>query len=376
MFGFETCESNVFLRACRLHDWKRVEHMVRAGQADVDSMSSESMSALMYSITAKNDVMFDFLVSRGADLEQEGASQETPIFWTLKSDKMLRHILLFDVNVNHQNKHGISPLMRCIEHINIEACILLLDAGADVNAADTSGFTPLMYAFEGQNLELCILCLDAGADVNAKNRFDISVLHTAIRTYDITFVHLLFDYGVEITDDAIGYAMNYCHMDVVRLFIERGAPMTNILFECLSFGVYELFPTLLENGADVHATRNGKTTMDSLFSYKRIIWCESDMNMCKELVLRGVSCMLHTHEHIMEHVDDMRLLEWLSTHCDVPVLEQECSICFELMQKYNHIHTECGHLFCKTCLFKWYKERDTCPMCRRDLDIEAFNICL
>lgn len=375
MFGFETFESDDFLRACRLHDWKRVEHMVRAGHVDIDSMSSEHMSPLMYSVTAENDVMFDFLVGRGADLELQGAFQETPVFWTLNSDKMLRHILLFDVNLNHRNRYGVSPLMRTIRDKNIEASILLLDAGADVNASDNDGSTPLMIAFEAENLELCILCLDAGADPNAVDIYDMSVLHHAIRTYNTSFIHLLFEYDVEITQEAISYAMCCRHTNIVQLFIERGAPMTDVLFECLTFGVYDLFPTLVDHGVDVHATQDGKTSMDFLFQYI-FKWCASAINVCKELVLRGVSCMLYTHEHIMERVNNMELLEWLSTHCDVPTLEQECSICFEVMQKYNHIHTECGHLFCRTCLFKWYQQRETCPLCRRDLDIEAFNTCL
>lgn len=366
MFGMDYFESDAFLRACRLHDWTSVESMVRAG-ADVDALSCESMSPLMYSIMGKNDVIFDFLVSRGADLEQQNVEGETPIFWALKSDKMLRHILLFDVNVNHQNEHGISPLMRCIEHINIEACILLLDAGADVNAADASGFTPLMYAFEGQNIELCILCLDAGADVNAINKFDMSVLHTAIRTSDITFVHLLFEYGVEISDDAIDYAMCCRHMDVVELFIKRGAPMTNVLFECLSFGVYYFFPVLLKHGVDVHATKDGKTSMDMLFQN----WHPTAVHVCKELVQLGVSCILNTGEHIMERVHNIELLEWLSTHCTVQTdLEQECSICFESIHKYNQIKTECGHFFCRTCLSRWYQRNITCPLCRKEIDDE------
>lgn len=371
MFGFETFESDDFLRACRLHDWKRVEHMVRAGQADVDVMSSESMSPLMYSITANNDVMFDFLVSRGADLEQEGASRETPIFLTLDSDKMLRHILLFDVNVNHQNEDGVTPLMRTLQNKNIEASILLLDAKADVNATDKNGSTPLMFALGIEDLESCILCLDAGADVNAVDIYGMSVLHHAIRTYDMAFIYLLFEYDVEITQDAMSYAMCCRHTNIVQLFIERKAPTNDMLFDCLTYGVYDLFPTLVEHGVDVHATQDGKTTMDLLFRYL-FEWNEMAMVVCKELVLRGVSCMLHTHEHIMERVHSMELLEWLSAHCEGTPLDQECAICLEFMHKYNHVRTECGHLFCKTCLFKWYQQQDSCPLCRRELDLEDF----
>lgn len=369
MFGMNYFESDAFLRACRLHDWTSVESMVRAG-ADVDALSCESMSPLMYSIMGKNDVIFDFLVSQGADLEQQNIEGETPIFWALTSDKMLRHILLFDVNVNHKNNNGVSPLMRAVQDINIETCILLLDAGADVNIVDECGYTCLMFAIEAQNLELCILCLDSGASVNAINDFQMSVLHFAIRTCDMIFIQLLFEYDVQITEEVVEYAMCCRHMHVVELFIGRGAPMKNILFECLTYGVYHFFPVLLKYGVDVHATKDGQTTMDILFQN----WDPTAIHVCKELVQLGVSCILDTGEHIMERVHNIELLEWLSTHCTVQTdLEQECSICFESIHKYNQIKTECGHFFCRTCLSRWYQRNITCPLCRKEIDEE--NLC-
>ena len=45
----------------------------------------------------------------------------------------------------------------------------------------------------------------------------------------------------------------------------------------------------------------------------------------------------------------------------------------EFMHKYNHLRTECRHLFCKTCLFKWYQQQDSCPLCRRELDLKTVS---
>jgi hypothetical protein len=40
-----------------------------------------------------------------------------------------------------------------------------------------------------------------------------------------------------------------------------------------------------------------------------------------------------------------------------------CPICFDPPKQVTS--TECGHLFCRSCLFKALKERRNCPLCRR-----------
>lgn len=44
-----------------------------------------------------------------------------------------------------------------------------------------------------------------------------------------------------------------------------------------------------------------------------------------------------------------------------------CVICYEDVELKNVETTECGHKFCKKCLTKWKKTKNTCPMCRRNI---------
>ena len=47
---------------------------------------------------------------------------------------------------------------------------------------------------------------------------------------------------------------------------------------------------------------------------------------------------------------------------------EECSICFNTIQPYNHI-TPCGHKYHINCLFFWLKHgTSTCPLCRTPLE--------
>lgn len=42
---------------------------------------------------------------------------------------------------------------------------------------------------------------------------------------------------------------------------------------------------------------------------------------------------------------------------------EECPICLNNYKNYNIIKN-CGHIFCKRCLFKWKKFSKNCPICR------------
>ena len=44
-----------------------------------------------------------------------------------------------------------------------------------------------------------------------------------------------------------------------------------------------------------------------------------------------------------------------------------CCICSEDLTLDTVINTQCGHQFCKDCFWKWMKNKNTCPLCRKDI---------
>lgn len=42
----------------------------------------------------------------------------------------------------------------------------------------------------------------------------------------------------------------------------------------------------------------------------------------------------------------------------------ECSVCYCVLTLKNIVNTECNHVYCKDCFWKWTKENNNCPMCR------------
>ncbi len=57
--------------------------------------------------------------------------------------------------------------------------------------------------------------------------------------------------------------------------------------------------------------------------------------------------------------------------------EPMCSICCEELTVKNIVNPECGHATCKECFWRWAKDKNSCPFCRKSLlknDEEAQDI--
>lgn len=46
--------------------------------------------------------------------------------------------------------------------------------------------------------------------------------------------------------------------------------------------------------------------------------------------------------------------------------DSTCNVCYNDLNIKNIVNTKCGHVFCRTCFFRWMKQSTNCPMCRRN----------
>lgn len=89
----------------------------------------------------------------------------------------------------------------------------------------------------------------------------------------------------------------------------------------------------------------------------------------------------HTPEHLLADTS----YEYLSELCDtigyhrvgvgdieehttitVGTSDATCPICFDCIEVGRKINL-CGHVFCDTCVQKWFADHKTCPVCVRDI---------
>ena len=87
--------------------------------------------------------------------------------------EVIRVLIEAGADVNERGAFECTPLFSAIYNPNLEVMIALIEAGADVNARNAFGRTPLLEAIKATYLEVAILTIlvNAGADVNARTDF-------------------------------------------------------------------------------------------------------------------------------------------------------------------------------------------------------------
>ncbi len=109
-----------------------------------------------------------------------------------------------NINVNYQDKDGLSPLMIAVSRGHEAVVHFLLEKGVDRTPTDKDGLTALMMAVIGGNQGLVVLLLDHGlfrehgAGVNAKNNYGKMPLMLAVEEGHEAIVYLLLQHGATI----------------------------------------------------------------------------------------------------------------------------------------------------------------------------------
>lgn len=133
------------------------------------------------------------------------------------------------VDVNSQNKNGITPLIATAFYGNLDAAKILLARGAVVNAYGASDYPALVAAIMQDQKCMAELLINNGADVNIKLRDGTSPLHVAVLQGSMDIVALLIEDGADINakdkdgqtplDDSV---INQ-NQDMVKLLVAKGA---------------------------------------------------------------------------------------------------------------------------------------------------------
>ncbi|EAX99585.1 ankyrin repeat protein, putative [Trichomonas vaginalis G3] len=94
----------------------------------------------------------------------------------------MKKLLEKGADVNQINKVNKNALHFAVENDAYEACVLLLDIGADQDQRDDEGCFPAHYTLDNENERLMKLCIDKGFQPDFCDF-----------TMDVDFVHKIYD---------------------------------------------------------------------------------------------------------------------------------------------------------------------------------------
>lgn len=152
-------------------------------------------------------------------------------------------------------------------HGNVQACLDLLQRGADIDGQDGTGMTALMHAIESSHQAVALTLIDAGASVKLINYEGYSALHYAAIAGMARTAQALLDKGADPRlkcgkegNPPLHLAAQHNRGELCTMLIAAGAQVkaTNRLLEtalhrAASSGLPQAGLILLKHGADARA---------------------------------------------------------------------------------------------------------------------------
>ncbi|GLC88808.1 ankyrin repeat domain-containing protein [Lysinibacillus piscis] len=144
-------------------------------------------------------------------------------------------ILQKPVDINAQDAHKRTALMKATYNHDVAIAKLLIEAGADVNKQDDMLNSPFLYAGAEGYLEIVKLTIQAGADPSITNRYGGTALIPAAEHGHIAVIEeLLMKTNIDVNHvNRLGWTAlmeaiilndgNATQQQVVRLLIAHGA---------------------------------------------------------------------------------------------------------------------------------------------------------
>jgi cytohesin len=233
----------------------KVELLLAQG-ADPEAKDQDGQTALIKAASAGNAEVAEALLKK-ATVNAADRKGDTALIKALSDEdarygdsalelvkrrlEVARRILLVrDLEVNTQNEHGETALMRAIRIGNIETIKSLLARGADPTRSDVLGNTAFVLAYEKNDAQITTL-LESQAPSSSVPRTLNAFLRAAIRKKDAAKVQEVLAAGANPNYE---YAIGYDHQGI----------KTTVLVEAAKAGHVGIVQMLLDKGADLGAS--------------------------------------------------------------------------------------------------------------------------
>jgi ankyrin repeat protein len=189
--------------------------LVKAG-AKVDARERfGDQTPLMWASARRQPQMMEFLISKGADINANGAARD------------YQRVATSESRAKSMDRGGLTPLMYAAKE-NCRECVeVLLKHKVDLDKPDPSRVVPVSIAMLNGNWDIAKRLIESGCDVNQWDWFGRSPLHVAIANMGSTGSRSPLD------SDKPNAASG---RDIIKMLVDRGADPNQQLYFGATFG--------------------------------------------------------------------------------------------------------------------------------------------
>ena len=272
-------EYNLMIAASKGLDTE-VERLILRG-AEVDNVSGEGVTPLIYAVSNKKLKAVNVLLSYGADPNKKTLDGMTPLLvilkeyvnmWSIELTKVktsledeclniAESLLRYGADIDYQDNYGATALNYASIYASFRFADLLIYYRADIDRKAYDGTTPLMAAVWAGHAALADLLVQNGANMEARDNQGFTAFLIAAQNGDTLLLDYLMKKGVDIYEkdlngwDALSLSIRYNHKDAVALLIrfgekfrETGRGSLNYYNVAVKFKREEMFQLLEKNG--------------------------------------------------------------------------------------------------------------------------------
>ncbi|GAB6022717.1 hypothetical protein CHUAL_006813 [Chamberlinius hualienensis] len=305
-------------------------HLLLVRGSDVDAVDEVGYTALhlcaehgyidILEILLRHNAKVDWTDHDSLDPYPNTVFADQPLRLAMKNGHYDAAKLLLQNGANPNAHYFQGSEINFIHPLNIEFMELLLTFGADANARDRCGVSPLMKACRhGDGMEAALLLISYGADVNAMTteRSDYrTVLHYGVLSENLQMVNMLIKQGARVTfapdyrkPTPLDFAILRGSPDMVRMLINAGAdvnasspligsPLHIACTENIE-NQFEILQMLLDNGANpnIYTTSDAGPLLKPPLGEYANLNSKPEVKVVELLLRYGASVILKSQYH-------------------------------------------------------------------------------
>ncbi|KAJ3641462.1 hypothetical protein Zmor_027969 [Zophobas morio] len=261
-----------------------------------------------------------------------------------RNPDILKLFVEIGIEVNAQDKNGVTPLQLACGHGIYENAKMLLECSASINIVDKDNNNSLHYASQSRqgNPNITKLLIEKDIDVNLQNNNGMTALQVSCQSgnYENSLMLLECDALMNIRDNEDNNALHHAsklwedNRDLLKLLIKKSIHIdaqnkygeTVLQFACLK-GDQEIVEMALEHNASVNISNEGLS--NALHYASRSWWNNRDV--IKLLIKKGIDVNA-------QNENGTTALQLACGNGDLEITKMlfEFGACINIVDKQNH----------------------------------------
>ncbi|MCH2228896.1 MAG: ankyrin repeat domain-containing protein [Crocinitomicaceae bacterium] len=208
---------------------KNAKMLVEQYNANIEAKNLHGVTPLMLAASSKNILVTNYLIAKGAEVNEIDGKGETALFYSLGNRSLHNFTTLLNhgADPNIKSSNNTTLLLSAAKQNQVQAMNYLLDNNADIFAENDQKENAFPYVVTNQNRNFNLVdrFLDAGADINSRGtRYYKSLMFLAIDQENLERIKELHARGANIDPrDNEGNRADVHDTEIIMYLIENGA---------------------------------------------------------------------------------------------------------------------------------------------------------